>query len=137
MAILVLFHLLGSILFTAGAQPRNSSIRPGSSLSPDSNSYWLSESEQFAFGFYPYGNGFSVGIWFEKIQQKTVVWTANRDGPPFPSDVTLLLSNEGRLIVRPKEGQEILIANASQSASSASVLDSGNFVLFNSSSGII
>ncbi|XWS24986.1 hypothetical protein CRYUN_Cryun27aG0031900 [Craigia yunnanensis] len=135
--ILFLLLLLSFILNTANAQPRNSSIRPGSSLSPDNNSYWLSESGQFAFGFYPYGNGFSVGIWFEKIQQKTVVWTANRDGPPFHNDVTLLLSTEGRLIVQLKQGQETLIADASQSASSASVLDSGNFVLLNSSSGII
>ena len=135
--LLLLLLLPSFILNTANVQPRNSSISLGSSLSPNNNPYWLSESGQFAFGFYPYGNGFSVGIWFEKIQQKTVVWTVNRDDPPFPSDVTLVLSIEGRLIVRKKEGQEILIANASQSASSASVLDSGNFVLFNSSSGII
>ncbi|WRX30282.1 Protein kinase domain - like 10 [Theobroma cacao] len=139
MAFMILFLLLclSFILNTTNAQPRNSIIRPGSSLSPNSNSHWLSESGQFAFGFYRYGNGFSVGIWFEKIQQKTVVWTANRDDPPFSSDVTLLLSTEGRLIVQPKQGQEILIASASQLASSASMLDSGNFVLFNSSSAII
>ncbi|EOY16679.1 Uncharacterized protein TCM_035509 [Theobroma cacao] len=59
MAVTILFLLLSSILFTASAQPRNTIIRPGSSFSPNNNSYWLSESGQFAFGFYPYGNGFS------------------------------------------------------------------------------
>ncbi|XP_022772357.1 G-type lectin S-receptor-like serine/threonine-protein kinase LECRK1 [Durio zibethinus] len=138
MILFLLLLLLSCILSTANAQPRNSSISPGSSLSPNNNSYWLSESGQFAFGFYPYGNGFSVGIWFENIQQKTVVWTANRDDPPFPSDVQLLLSTQGRLIVRSKEGQDLVIANTSdQLASSAAMLDSGNFVLFNWSSGII
>ncbi|WRX30279.1 hypothetical protein QQP08_022766 [Theobroma cacao] len=60
MAVTILFLLLSSILFTASAQPRNTIIRPGSSFSPNNNSYWLSESGQFAFGFYPYGNGFSL-----------------------------------------------------------------------------
>ncbi|XP_022753672.1 G-type lectin S-receptor-like serine/threonine-protein kinase LECRK3 [Durio zibethinus] len=136
MAFVILF-LLRFILTTAKAQPRNSIIGPGSSLSPNNNSYWLSESGQFAFGFYPYGNGFSVGIWFEKIQQKTVVWTANRDGPPFSKDVTLLLSTEGSLLVQSKQGQMINIAIASQLASSASMLNSGNFVLFSSNSEIL
>ncbi|XVF27021.1 hypothetical protein REPUB_Repub14bG0070600 [Reevesia pubescens] len=138
MAVVLVLFLLTSILFTSEVQTRVSNISLGSSLSPtNNNSYWLSESGQFAFGFYPYANGFSVGIWFENIRQKTVVWTANRDEPPFSSDARLLLSTEGRLIVEQTQVPETIIANASQLASSASMLDTGNFVLFNSSSGII
>ncbi|XVF39105.1 hypothetical protein PTKIN_Ptkin01aG0008700 [Pterospermum kingtungense] len=138
MALMILFLLLSSVIDTANAQPRNSTIKPGSSLSPNNNSFWLSESGQFAFGFYPYGNGFSIGIWLENIQQKTLVWTANRDDPPFPSDATLLFSSEGRLVVQTKQGQGIDITNtAKSSASSASMLDTGNFVLLDSSSEII
>ncbi|XVE55179.1 hypothetical protein DITRI_Ditri03aG0138900 [Diplodiscus trichospermus] len=125
MAVVLVVFLLTSVFFTAQAQTRVSNI----SL----------ESGQFAFGFYPYGNGFSgyVAVWFENIQQNTVVWTANRDEPPFYSDATLLLSNEGTLVVRHKQGRaETIIANATF-ASSASMLDSGNFVLFDSSSEII
>ncbi|KAK8480323.1 hypothetical protein V6N13_149597 [Hibiscus sabdariffa] len=136
MAFLLLF-LLSFVFNPANAQSRSSIIEPGSSLSPNNNSYWLSESGQFAFGFYPYGNGYSVGIWFENIPQKTVVWTLNRDDPPFTGDATLLLSTQGRLVVRPTQGQEVLIADVANAASSASMLDSGNFVLFGSSSGII
>ncbi|XVE95673.1 hypothetical protein REPUB_Repub02eG0118900 [Reevesia pubescens] len=138
MAVLLFLFLflLSSTSFTTEAQTRVSNISLGFSLSPTSNSHWLSESGQFAFGFYPYGNGFSVGIWFENIQQKTVVWTANRDEPPFPSDATLLLSPEGRLVVQQRQGRETIIANATF-ASSASMLNSGNFVLFDSSSEII
>ncbi|KAK8561231.1 hypothetical protein V6N13_149599 [Hibiscus sabdariffa] len=136
MAFLLLF-LLSFVFNPANAQSRSSIIEPGSSLSPNDNSYWLSESGQFAFGFYPYENGYSVGIWFENIPQKTVVWTANRDDPPFTGDATLLLSTQGRLVVRPTQGQEVLIADVANTASSASMLDSGNFVLFGSSSGII
>ncbi|KAK6246383.1 hypothetical protein SCA6_009473 [Theobroma cacao] len=136
MALVLFLLLLPSICFTTEAQKRDSNISLGSSCSPTNNSYWLSASRRFAFGFYPYGNGFSVGIWYESIPQKTVVWTANRDEPPFPADATLLLSTDGRLVVQQKQGQETLIANASF-ASSASMLDSGNFVLFDSSSDII
>jgi hypothetical protein len=75
----------------------NSTVSLGSSLSPNNNSYWLSSSRQFAFGFYKIENGFAIGIWFEKIQQKTVIWTANRDDPPLPKDVTLLLTINGVL----------------------------------------
>ncbi|EOY16678.1 Uncharacterized protein TCM_035508 [Theobroma cacao] len=124
MALVLFLLLLPSIFFTTEAQIRDSNISLGSSCSPTNNSYWLSASRRFGFGVYPYGNGFSVGIWYESIPQKTVVWTANRDEPPFPADATLLLSTDGRLVVQQKQGQETLIANASF-ASSASMLDSG------------
>ncbi|TYI21074.1 hypothetical protein ES332_A06G012300v1 [Gossypium tomentosum] len=142
MAFLVLLLLLNFVFNATNAQSTSSIIKPGSSLSPINNSYLLSPSGQFAFGFYRYKNGYSVGIWFENIQQKTVVWTANRDASPFPSDVTLVLTTEGTLIVRPKQGQDVLIADTSSDkvsrlATSASMLDSGNFVLLNSSGGIV
>ena len=97
----------------------------------------MSSSGQFAFGFYKKDNGFVIGIWLENIQQKTVIWTANRDDPPLPEDVKLLLSNDGRLILQQQQGEQTLVANATQSASSASMLNTGNFVLYNSDSMII
>ncbi|TYH64820.1 hypothetical protein ES332_D06G013400v1 [Gossypium tomentosum] len=142
MAFLVLLLLLNFVFNATNAQSTSSIIKPGSSLSPINNSYLLSPSGQFAFGFYPYKKGYSVGIWFENIQQKTIVWTANREASPFPSDVTLVLTTEGTLIVRPKQGQDVLIADTSSDdvsrlATSASILDLGNFVLLNSSGGIV
>ncbi|XVF30490.1 hypothetical protein REPUB_Repub16aG0062500 [Reevesia pubescens] len=137
MAVVILFLLLSVMFSNAKAQLRNSTIALGSSLSPtNNNSFWLSESGQFAFGFYPNGQGFSVGVWFAQIQQQTVVWTANRDDPPYPGDSKLLLT-DGRLILQHNQGQETPISTASVVASSASMLNSGDFVLLNSSSGII
>ncbi|XP_043698453.1 G-type lectin S-receptor-like serine/threonine-protein kinase LECRK3 [Telopea speciosissima] len=120
-------------------QQRSSNISLGSSLSPFStNSSWLSPSGRFAFGFYPQGNGFAIGIWFAQIPELTVVCTANRDDPPLSSNATLVLTSDGRFIleVTPQD-QEKLIADISQSAYSASMLDTGNFVLYNSSGSII
>ncbi|GMJ12399.1 hypothetical protein like AT1G34300 [Hibiscus trionum] len=139
MAVVFSLFVLSSLIFSTEAQTRVSNISLGSSLSPTgNNSHWLSESGQFAFGFSPYGNGFSVGIWLENIRPRTVVWTANRDEPPFSSDVTLLLNAERGLVVQENQGGRVIsiIANASF-ASSASMLDTGNFVLYDSSSEII
>ncbi|XP_059671131.1 G-type lectin S-receptor-like serine/threonine-protein kinase LECRK3 [Cornus florida] len=135
-----LFLVLITEFSLATAQQRNSNISLGSSLSPaSSNSFWSSGSGQFAFGFYPNGDGFSIGIWYATIAPKTVIWTANRDDPPFHRDSKLVLSDDGRLVLRQGEDPEITIAGGggSQIGSSASILDTGNFVLYNSSLGKI
>ncbi|XP_042495168.1 G-type lectin S-receptor-like serine/threonine-protein kinase LECRK3 [Macadamia integrifolia] len=137
------FLLLSALYISAvvAAQQRSSNIGLGSSLSPsstNSSSSWLSPSGTFAFGFYPKGNGFAIGIWFAQITQHTVVWTSNRDDPPLSRNATLLLTSDGRLILQDTpQGKEKSIADDSQSASWASMLDTGNFVLYNSTGKII
>ncbi|GMN46961.1 hypothetical protein TIFTF001_016145 [Ficus carica] len=140
MAYLRLPPLLAFILLFAGseAQQRQSNISLGSSLTPhDQNSSWLSNSGLFAFGFYKQGDGFSVGIFMAGIPQKTVVWTANRDSPPVTSNATLQFTGEGRLVLRSTTGDEQYIGDRDQPASSASMLDSGNLILYSSSGRII
>lgn len=137
MVAIVLFLLLINEFPVAIAQQRSSIISLGSSLSPNNNPCWFSGSGLFAFGFYKKDEGFAIGIWLEKVQQKTVLWTANRDDPPLPKDVTLLLTSDGRLVLQQKQGQQIALANAPQPASSASMLNTGDFVLYNSNSTII
>ncbi|XP_057969869.1 G-type lectin S-receptor-like serine/threonine-protein kinase LECRK3 [Malania oleifera] len=128
------FLLLFAIFTTAAAQK----ISPGSSLTPTANSSWLSRSGLYAFGFYPQANGYGVGVFLIGIPQKTVVWTADRDNTPVPGNVTLLLSTDGSIILRPQqESSNTYIANPPEPASSASMLDSGNFVLYNSGGKII
>ncbi|KAL4651043.1 hypothetical protein ACB092_01G130100 [Castanea dentata] len=136
----IFLFLLITQFSTTIAQERNLNISLGSSLSPKNNSYWLSSSGQFAFGFYKKDNGFAIGIWMEAIQQKTVIWTAKRDDPPLPEDVNLRLnfSSDGMNIFTQNQGLQTTVINAPlQSAFSASMLDTGNFVLYNSSSMII
>ncbi|KAF3951278.1 hypothetical protein ACB098_01G117100 [Castanea mollissima] len=136
----IFLFLLITQFSTTIAQERNLNISLGSSLSPKNNSYWLSSSGQFAFGFYKKDNGFAIGIWMEAIQQKTVIWTAKRDDPPLPEDVNLRLnfSSDGMNIFTQNQVLQTTVINAPlQSAFSASMLDTGNFVLYNSSSMII
>lgn len=115
-------------------------IQLGTSLSPRSTytTSWPSPSGLFAFGFYPQGNGFVIGTWLvgKDTKSGTMVWTANRDDPPVTPNAKLQLTRDGRLILA-DQGQKKLIANACAIASSASMLDSGNFVLYGTNSNII
>ncbi|KAL1542104.1 G-type lectin S-receptor-like serine/threonine-protein kinase LECRK3 [Salvia divinorum] len=130
----ILFLLLSS---AAEAQRRSSSITLGSSLTPTSNTTWSSPSGVYAFGFFPqHVNCYAVGIF---LPDKTVVWTANRDSnPTVPDDVaSLLLSTDGRLILRRMQGQDVEVISPSTTIASASMLDNGNFILYDSNSRII
>ncbi|XP_059629461.1 G-type lectin S-receptor-like serine/threonine-protein kinase LECRK3 [Cornus florida] len=145
MVIAIFFFLLLSTLHTPSAQQTHSNISLGSSLTPTStkSSSWLSRSGLYAFGFYKEADGYAVGIFlaggFPEKMSSTVVWTANRDDPRrvVPSNTTLLFSGDGQLLLRPTQGQDMYIATLDQPASNASMLDSGNFVLYNSDQQII
>jgi hypothetical protein len=135
MDFITLFFLF-SAFFTASAQQIQSNVSRGSSLTPTTNSTWSSRSGLYAFGFYKQGNGYAVGIFMAGIPEKTVVWTANRDDPPVSSNATLLFASDGRLVLQMGQEQVAVVAESSGSAS-ASMLNSGNFVIYNSDQGII
>ncbi|XP_050292515.1 G-type lectin S-receptor-like serine/threonine-protein kinase LECRK2 [Quercus robur] len=135
----IVFFLLFTSFIGGRAVPKQSShIALGSSLSPITQpTSWLSPSQKFAFGFYRQGSGFAIGIWLVSGDNTTVVWTAIRDHPPFASNAMLVFTEDGKLLLRTERGQEKLIANATDSASHASMLNSGNFVLYDKDSKII
>ena len=113
-------------------------IKLGSSLFPhNGSSSWVSPSGHFAFGFYPQGTGFAVGVWLVSQSGNTVVWTANRDKPLVSFNTTLEFTTNGKLLLRTGPGEQITIADVAESAASASMLDSGNFVLFGDNSSSI
>jgi len=141
-ATITFFLFMSLSLASTGAQtktPLTEWITPGSSLSPGSShsSSWLSHSGLFAFGFYPQENGFAIGIWLVGKKNRTIVWSANRDDPPVTSTVKLQFTMNGTLILTNQQGQEKLIVNANARASSASMLDSGNFVLYDDNNSSI
>ncbi|WOG82212.1 hypothetical protein DCAR_0101374 [Daucus carota subsp. sativus] len=135
-----LLVLLSTIYSVTAQQNVTNSIRQRSSLTPTGNSSWLSPSGLFAFGFYPQGNNtYRVGIFIAGLPlNKTVVWTANRDDPPVSSNVTLQLTPDGRLILQHQSQDSTTdVVKLNQSISSASMLDSGNFVLYDSNQRMI
>ena len=123
-------------LHVRAQQNQSNLIKLGSSLSPRTDPSWTSPSGHFAFGFYQQGNGFAVGIWLIGHRKNTIVWTANRDDPPVSLNATLNFTRDGVLKVRTEDGSENPIADLRLTADSASMLDTGNFVLYNNSSVI-
>lgn len=112
-------------------------IGMGRTLSTNENSSWVSPSGEFAFGFLPLRGSsklFLLAIWFNQIPEQTVVWSANRDGPVQEGSKVSL--NNGELVLSDHQGQEKWRAqpNSSATATSAAMLDSGNFVLMGSGS---
>ncbi|KAJ8551551.1 hypothetical protein K7X08_021566 [Anisodus acutangulus] len=136
MAAMLWLLLLSAFHAVALAQQRHFNITLGSSLTPTTNSSWFSPTGRFAFGFYEQTNGYAVGISIAGMPKKTAVWTANRNSPVVPSSAVLLLTSDGRLIVQ-VGGKEIYVISPSQDIASASMLDTGNFVLYNSDHIII
>ena len=114
-----------------------SRIDLGSSITAGNNSSWQSPSGDFAFGFYQLVTGlYLVGIWFDKIPEKTLVWSANRDDPVHKGSA-IKLSLTGQLLVTYSNGTTHFLINNGTSANSASMQDDGNFVLLNRSGGIL
>ncbi|KAF5480636.1 hypothetical protein F2P56_001372 [Juglans regia] len=135
----VLNSLLVFLLSLIAYAQRNESvvIPLGSSLSPSLNrTSWLSPSGLFAFGFYPQGDLFAIGIWLIHQTENITIWTANRDDPPVSSNATLNFTN-GTLQLLTEDYVEKPISDASEPATSAAMLDSGNFVLYKNESYII
>jgi hypothetical protein len=122
--------------FSAGYhRAQASNVTLGSKLNPGNP--WFSPSGNFAFGFYSKGSGFALGIWLTGNQNETIVtWTANRDIPPLPSDSSLEFTREGRLLISTKQNL-IPIAENFTGEASASLLDSGNFVIYNRTNHVL
>ncbi|OWM91383.1 G-type lectin S-receptor-like serine/threonine-protein kinase LECRK1 [Punica granatum] len=130
------------LLFVAASflrQTSSYSIRPGSSLSPSASSVsWPSPSRLFRFGFYPQGRMYAVGIWLSGKPNNTITWTASRDGPLVSSNSTIYFAENGTLVLRTETGREMPITkDLIGPATSASMLDTGNFVLYDNSSQVI
>ncbi|KAL8133057.1 G-type lectin S-receptor-like serine/threonine-protein kinase LECRK3 [Apium graveolens] len=126
--------VLSSLSFVA-TQRSGLNISQGSSLTPTGNLSWLSPSGLYAFGFYEQGNSnlYRVGIFLAGVSEKTVVWTANRDSPPVSSSITLILTTDGRLVLQQQSGASSTdVVTLDQSISTAAMLDSGNFVVYDS-----
>ncbi|KAG1369754.1 G-type lectin S-receptor-like serine/threonine-protein kinase LECRK3 [Cocos nucifera] len=132
---LVAFLIVASLAMVDG-QTKQTNITLGSSLPASTDASWLSPSGRFAFGFYPKAQGFAIGVWLATTPERTVAWTANRDDPPI-MDGSIRLTFDGRLLWSAPGGREEAISQATEPAAMAAMLDTGNFVLYNSRQVIV
>ncbi|GFY91775.1 S-locus lectin protein kinase family protein [Actinidia rufa] len=92
-----------------------------------------SSNKAFRLGFFSPENTTNryVGIWYNNIPGRTVVWVANRNRPLVDSSGTITISEDGNLLVLNGQKEIVWSSNVSNSGanSSAQLLDSGNLVL--------
>ncbi|KAK8972371.1 hypothetical protein V6N11_034264 [Hibiscus sabdariffa] len=104
----------------------------------DKDEMIISSGKIFALGFFGPGNSRNryVGIWYHQIQEKVVVWVANRDNPIKDNSGILRIDGRGNLALF--QGNQTLpvwstnIAISGTRNSIAQILDSGNLVLLQS-----
>ncbi|XP_039165908.1 G-type lectin S-receptor-like serine/threonine-protein kinase LECRK2 [Eucalyptus grandis] len=102
--ILGILLVLVPLPLSAEAQIRGN-LTLGSLLTAnDQNSSWLSPLGEFAFGFRRMGTGAHLlAIWFEKIEDKTIVWSANGDNLAPEGSKVQLTANGGLVLTDPRE----------------------------------
>ncbi|GAB4842519.1 hypothetical protein Ancab_012493 [Ancistrocladus abbreviatus] len=110
----------------------NKNITLGSSLTAGKDdSSWVSPSADFAFGFQQVETGsFLLAIWYNKIPERTIIWSANRDDLA-GSGSKIELTTGGEFVLRDPAGQEVWKRPSAGPGlvAYAAMLDSGNFVL--------
>ncbi|KZV44410.1 BRASSINOSTEROID INSENSITIVE 1-associated receptor kinase 1 precursor [Dorcoceras hygrometricum] len=128
---IVLLFTPSILLPSSSIAQRHSNVTSGSFLTADNtNSSWISSSGEFAFGFQrivPEG-GYLLSIWFDKITEKTIVWSANRDSPSEEGSRIQLFA-DGRFELHGPRGDLIWNVARRGGVAYAAMLDSGNFVL--------
>ncbi|KAJ8628143.1 hypothetical protein MRB53_021450 [Persea americana] len=106
----------------------NQSLKDGETL--------ISVGEKFVLGFFSPGNSSTnryVGIWYNKIPDQTIVWTANRENPVKNSSGVLIIKGGNLVLVDGGHSNNSTLwsTNVSTAAnySSATLTDSGNLAL--------
>ncbi|KAK3439472.1 hypothetical protein EUGRSUZ_C04345 [Eucalyptus grandis] len=103
----------------------------GNSLTAnDQNSSWSSPSGEFSFGFRRMGAGaYLLAIWFEKIEDKTIVWSVNGNSLA-PEGSKVQLTADGGLVLTDPRGRELWSSGLTGTGLAyAAMLDTGNFIL--------
>ncbi|CBI18331.3 unnamed protein product, partial [Vitis vinifera] len=123
---------LGVVPSISSAQ--TDTIKPGEELQ-FSEKLLVSAKGTFTLGFFSLESGSYLGIWYTTDDYHKKVWVANRDKAISGTDANLTLDADGKLMITHSGGDPIVL-NSNQAArnSTATLLDSGNFVLeeFNS-----
>ncbi|XP_073027398.1 G-type lectin S-receptor-like serine/threonine-protein kinase At4g27290 isoform X2 [Primulina eburnea] len=93
----------------------------------------ISSGGDFVLGFFTPGNSKNryVGIWYNKIKGRTVVWVANRETPLTNTSGTFKLIETGFLAVIDGSNRVVWSTNSSKTVQNpvAQLLDTGNLVV--------
>ncbi|KAK4573987.1 hypothetical protein RGQ29_031783 [Quercus rubra] len=108
-------------------------ITQSQSLSDSEGRILVSKDGVFVLGFFSPGDSTNryLGIWYNNIPTKTVVWVANRRNPITGSSGVLMVNSSGSLVLLKQNSTVAWSANSTKEAENSIVqlLDSGNLVL--------
>ncbi|XP_075635841.1 G-type lectin S-receptor-like serine/threonine-protein kinase LECRK2 [Castanea sativa] len=128
--LLSLLLLVLLLPYSTTAQSSSNQSLASSLIAQENGSYWASPSGDFAFGFKQIQIGrYLLAIWFNKIPEETIVWSANGSNL-VPTGSVVQLTKDGQLILSDPSGTEIQISESGNvGVAYAAMLDTGNFVL--------
>ena len=124
-------------MFCVNATTHKEILQTGQSLGTSDT--LLSYGGNFELGFFSKDNStkYYVGIWYKRVPNDKIVWVANRDSPVQTSSAVLIIQPDGNFMII--DGQTTYRVNkASNNFNTyATLLDSGNLVLLNTSNRAI
>ncbi|KAM3741105.1 hypothetical protein ACB098_08G151200 [Castanea mollissima] len=128
--LLSLLLLVLLLPYSTTAQNSSNQYQGSSLTAQEKGPYWASPLGHFAFGFQHIENGgFLLAIWFNKIPENTIVWSANGDNL-VPAGSKVELTKGGQLELKDPTGIEIWKSElGGLGVDYAAMLDTGNFVL--------
>uniref|UniRef100_A0A7N2KL77 Receptor-like serine/threonine-protein kinase n=1 Tax=Quercus lobata TaxID=97700 RepID=A0A7N2KL77_QUELO len=137
-SLLSLLLLILLLPYSTTAQTSSNQSLGSSLTAQEKDSYWASPSGDFAFGFQQIGKGgYLLAIWFNRLPEKTIVWSANGDNL-VPGGSKVELTKDGKFVVNDPTGNETWKADlAGPGVAYAAVLDTGNFVLASQNSSLL
>ncbi|XP_075664806.1 G-type lectin S-receptor-like serine/threonine-protein kinase At1g11300 [Castanea sativa] len=116
-------------------------IRSSQFIKDKDSDYMISNGSVFKLGFFSPVNSTNryLGIWYTNISAFTFVWVANRQKPLNDSSGVLTISEDGNLVVLNGQKEILWSSNVNNSFanSSAQLLDLGNLVLKENTTGTI
>ena len=100
----------------------------------------VSSQGNFVLGFFELkNNNYYLGIWYNDNRQRLekLMWVANRDTPIFNNSGSLTIDNNGNLTISDNGSLSIVLYSGQEKGNNtiAVLLDNGNFVLHEKSSG--
>ncbi|XP_061368787.1 receptor-like serine/threonine-protein kinase SD1-8 isoform X2 [Gastrolobium bilobum] len=95
------------------------------------NQTLISQNETFVLGFFPGSDSnWYVGIWYKNIDDRTLVWVANRDNPLEDSTGFLMIGDKGNIVIDNPSGNPVWSSNQTTANNPiVQLLDSGNLVV--------
>ncbi|KAK8581223.1 hypothetical protein V6N12_071458 [Hibiscus sabdariffa] len=132
--LILLISLFTGTICVSSSGVETDTLAPGQELKDSESGYLVSAGGTFRLGFFSPGTSKNryLGMWYNQPQpaDRKAVWVANRNNPLFDKSGILVIDEVGGLEVLHGGGSPFVLSSAQATGNvSATLLDSGNFIL--------